>query len=213
MKLRGRVTLFCKREAGSLAYCAHCKQKVLDDICPLCGRDTERPVVANRKLQVVAWLLLGGLLGVLAGAHVYRPLDSERLMMWAILFFFLPFAPHLILGIRKRITQSIGLIRNFYLVCSIVLLAMAAAITANGALDSLPVRQVQTTVIQKQFSSGRYSVSYLIWVSSWRPGRSDERLEVSRELYSTLEAGRSVIVPLHSGALGLPWYGIVSPAR
>jgi len=84
---------------------------------------------------------------------------------------------------------------------------LALFIAGNGALDQSPVTPVRTTLISKQVTVGRYGrLSYTLRVRSWRAGRATEDFNVSGRTYRTTSTEKAVVVEIHRGRLGLPWY-------
>jgi hypothetical protein len=72
---------------------------------------------------------------------------------------------------------------------------------------------VQATVTQKNITRGRRSVTYTLTVRSWRPGKSNEDLEVNAATYQNAGVGQKITVQIHKGFFGLPWYSGVSTMR
>jgi hypothetical protein len=183
--------------------------------CGVCRQDTPAAAAkaVNNGLKKYSYVLLAGLFGTFAGAHYYPLLDSERLMAWTVCVFFLPMIAHVIVSVRKRLALDASWLRTLYLWSGGALLLLASCTIANGALDKLPVQQVRTAVIRKTISMGRRSTTRTLRVPSWRPGRDEERLEVSRATYQGLSVGEPISVEVHPGFFGMPWYGHIAPTE
>jgi hypothetical protein len=171
--------------------------------------ETRREV--NKKLQKYFYPSLAGLIGVLVGCHYYPPLDSERLAGCGVCLVFLPVVPHIVASARRRLASCVEWLQKLYLGCGSALLLIAACTIANGALDSSSARTVSAVVVQKAIYSGKYSTTRVVWTPSWRPDKDKERLEVSRELYRNLKVGEAIVVDMHPGVFGMPWYSRVAP--
>ena len=193
--------------------CPTCGSDFRNGQCPTCGRNSAGSIKAvNKELQKYSYPLFAGLCGILGAAHYYSPLDSDPLFALTIFILFVPIVLHIVLSVRKRLSSNAGPLRNAYVCSGAVLILLSSVILLNGALDRSPVRPVRTAVICKSISSGRHSTTYLLIVSSWRPGRTGEKLRVSRGTYRSMFVGEPMVVEVHQGLFGLPWYGQVSPA-
>jgi hypothetical protein len=101
--------------------------------------------------------------------------------------------------------------RRMYICSGLLLVIIALLLSLNGRLDNSPLRQVRATVIRKAVVEGRYGNQYDVTVSSWRPARSVENLNVRSDVFERAVVGKTVIIELHKGFFGLPWIGRVSP--
>ena len=160
----------------------------------MCGSPSPAEAVklAYRTLTTCSYLALAGLVGLLAGAHYYPPLDSERLMMIGVCIFFLPILLHIVSAVRKRLALDVGWLRAVYLTAGCALVLIALGTTANGALDRGAAQTIHPVVIRRSAIRGRYSVTRVAQVKSWRPGRELERLEVNAQTFAHIsEIGRA----------------------
>lgn len=141
--------------------------------------------------------LAPGLFGTYLAYGLYPLLDGYWLLILIVFLFFL------LVGLRPQASVFSGL----------ALAVLAAALLLNGVLDRAPASQLNTTVIHKAIFTGiqRYGTHYEVYVSSWRAGRSQEKLEVDSGLYKRVVVGETVTVEFHKGFLGLPWLGKISP--
>jgi hypothetical protein len=55
-----------------------------------------------------------------------------------------------------------------------------------------------------------HGTRYGLTVSSWRPGRSEELLNVVEGVFDRAQVAKPVVLEVHSGYFGLPWIGKVS---
>ncbi len=152
-----------------------------------------------------------GLCGIIIADYFYPPLDENPPMFLALTLFFLPILMQIVLISRKRLAPNVERLRRVYLYSGAILIGIAFVLGLNGLADRAPVRLVQTSIMRKSISSGRYSTSYHIFVSSWRPGEDHERLCVSRNSYHAMFVGEPIVVEVHPGLFALQWYGRISP--
>jgi hypothetical protein len=101
-------------------------------------------------------------------------------------------------------------LRAVYMCSSLALVLLGLMLFMNGGLDRPPGNEVRTTVIRKTVIRGR-TTQYHLWVSSWRPGRSEEDFNIGLREFDRATVGKSVTVELHSGFFGLPWRGDILP--
>jgi hypothetical protein len=80
----------------------------------------------------------------------------------------------------------------------------------NGALDRSPANYVRATVVEKTAPIGHREAQYSLRVSSWRPGRTFEDLNVGSREFARAMVRKHVIVEMHQGYLGMPWYAKVT---
>ena len=164
----------------------------------------------NKQIQKTLYVPFIGVLGVLLAQSVYPLLDRPALSVLVVVLFLLPFAVHIVSAVRKRLAANIGLLRRVYSYCGAVLIGLAASLGLNGWLDRAPVQFVRTSIIQKHVTRGRSSVTHVLDVSSWRRGRDEEHLQVSSAQYRSAESGQQVVIEVHGGRFGLPWYGSIA---
>ncbi len=85
--------------------------------------------------------------------------------------------------------------------------SLGVARQANMQLDASTPREIQTVVLQMNYSSGK-STTYYLYLPSWeRPGTA-EKVAVSKRLYQSVSVGDPICVTTHEGALHLAWYTI-----
>jgi len=132
-------------------------------------------------------------------------------MAFILCGFALPVILQLFSFLRRRSNEDIERWRRVYVYSGLVLVIIALLLFVNGGLDDSPLNQVKATVVRKAVVEGRYGNQYNVTVSSWRPARSIENLNVRSDVFERAVVGKAVIVELHKGFLGLPWIGRVSP--
>jgi hypothetical protein len=163
----------------------------------------------NRQIQKTLYVPFVGGLGVLIAQSAYPLLDRGALSVFAVLFL-LPFGVHIVSAVRKRLAADIGRLRRVYSYCGAVLIGFAAFLGLNGWLDRAPAQFVRTSIVHKHVTRGRSSVAHVLDVSSWRRGHDEEHLQVSSAQYRSMESGQEVVIEVHGGRFGLPWYGSIA---
>ncbi len=155
--------------------------------------------------------LIGGIAGIIIADQFYPPLDENPPIILALCLFFIPILLQIAVTVRKRLLHSFGWLRLVYIYSGSAAIVLAAVLGLNGMADFASVRHVQTSITRKYITSGRHSTSYHLVVSSWRPGRSEEKLRVNWTTYHATFVGEPVLVEVHHGLFALPWYGRISP--
>jgi hypothetical protein len=164
-------------------------------------------------MKKYTYMLWAGMIGAMAGIHYYPPLDGERLIGWSVAFFFLPIVLNFIALVWKRLAANLVWLRTAYLCCGSALLLLGSYTIANGAWDKAPVKIESSVVTLKNLVSGKNSKAYILRVPSWRPDRDEEELRVNHQTYNKLKVGQEILVEVHPGFLGMPWYGQVTPGE
>lgn len=143
-----------------------------------------------------------GMIGVLFNMVTYNPLDN------AILYW-IGATPCLIgwmviINARKRKKNAPALVSAAKWL-SLGSLCIPLVLLANGALDHSPIERHQQIVTRTILEHGRHgSTYYYLEVSSWRRGRTHEKVMVSERKYLDSTVGDPVVVETHAGALGIP---------
>lgn len=181
--------------------------------CPACGESAPASVKAlNKHIQKHTYLLLAGLVGIIIGDYLYPPLDENPALILGLGLFFLPILMQIVIIVRKRLPSNVDRVCRVYDHSGSILILLAAFLIVNGIADRAPVRHVETSITRKYITSGRYTTNYHLVVSSWRQGQDQERLRVGGKAYHSMYVGELVVVEVHAGLFGLPWYSRVSPA-
>jgi hypothetical protein len=192
--------------------CTKCGTRFHGARCPACGESA--PISAkilNKQLEKYSYPLFAGFVGIIIADYAYPPLDENPPMILALCLFLVPILLHIVVSVRRRFLDSFSWLRLVYIYSGSAAIVIATVLGLNGMADFASARNVQTSVTRKYISSGRYSTSYHLVVSSWRPGRSEEKLRVSGATYHATFVGEPVVVEAHRGLFALPWYGRVSP--
>ncbi|HLV94166.1 MAG TPA: hypothetical protein VKS44_03160 [Candidatus Acidoferrales bacterium] len=149
-------------------------------------------------------MLMPGLLACMLVRAAYPLLDDRIALGLMIAFFLLPFVVQLFLILRKQ--SNARLLRIVYACSGCALVILALVFFVNGGMDRSPGTVMRASVIRKSVLIGRHGTrQYHLKVSSWRPGRDSEDLNVSSGVFRRAAVGRSVAIEVHRGYLNLPW--------
>jgi hypothetical protein len=174
------------------------------------GGGTVASGVDAKQLLYFLLLIPAVFLGLLP-LGVYPPLDA-RFPFGLIIGAFLLSAVLRLSGIaRSQSGNDGGRWRTVSTCWGLALPLLGLLLFLNGRLDRFPRTTVQATVIRKTAPIGTREAQYGLTVSSWRPGRSIEDLNVGSRVFERAVVGKRVSVELHKGFFGLPWYGAISP--
>lgn len=165
--------------------------------------------------QLTKWIFaLGiGLGGCVEGARYYPPLDGNPLAALELCVFFLPILIHVVLTVRKRLGSNVEWLRKLYFCFGSFLILLACSLFLNGAMDRSPLTPIRTSILYKTITTGKYSSTHHLIVTSWRAGNRTENLSVDRDTYLNMVIGERVVVEVRRGLFGLTWYGGVTPDR
>jgi hypothetical protein len=157
-------------------------------------------------------VLVTGLAAGVIGILKYPPLDGDKVFLNSLLFstplFFLFtwFSVHLLKGRSTSHRELIGIF-----LFSLVVFPVAGKgynIFFNGVLDHGPPEIHRVAVLQKNTVRADGDESYYAVVQSWREDTVEptEKLEISRDLYQSLEPGSSTMtITTKPGAFGFEW--------
>jgi hypothetical protein len=196
-----------------MSYCAKCFHSFNGKRCPLCGG---HPVSTwgqmNDATKRYVYLNIAGLAAALLLTYRYPLLDTDTVLLTCLVVFFLPLLLQIVLAVRKQVATHFESLRAAYKWAGIASAAIAMLLLLNGALDRHSCSQVRSSIIRKTASHGRGGTSYYLTFSpSWRHGHNHEKLRVNRATFDSVRDGEPVAIDIHSGALGLPWFGKVTP--
>jgi hypothetical protein len=169
------------------------------------------PNAQGAKQVLYILLLIPGVFVSLFAVGSYPPLDSRPVMGMILGLFLLPVALQVLGFLLKRPSNGRDLWRIPYIFSSLALVLFAFLLFLKGGLDRWPRSEMRVTVMRKMVLEGRRATQYYLAVSSWRPGKTQEDIQVSKRVFDRAVAGRTVVVELHQGRFGLAWYGKVLP--
>jgi hypothetical protein len=161
--------------------------------------------VASDALKKWIILLFSGFAAVMVGAIKYTPLDSGFVYGLDLLLFFPPTIPYLVGCCNGRLPSYLPWLRPFMILSGTSLAIFALFTLLNGNLDRRSPQRISANVTRKIVDRGR-AKSYRIVVESWRPGHSTETLDVPESSFGGMRVGSPVLVKVHEGRFGCPWY-------
>ena len=163
------------------------------------------------KRLLYFFLLIPALMVSQMPLGIYPPLDS-RLPMGVIICAFLLSAVLQLTGIvQRQPAGQVGWRRTVYIGSGLALPLLGILLFMNGKLDRSTPQDVSATVIHKIAPIGYRQAQYRLIVSSWRPGRSFEDLNVNSRQFQSAIVGKRISIEMHKGSFGLPWYSHISP--
>jgi hypothetical protein len=163
-----------------------------------------------RKLLYFLLLIPALMVGMLP-LGVYPPLDTRLPMGVIIGAFLLSAVPQLTSIVGRRPGNGAGWWRTVSICSGLALPLFGLLLFLNGRLDRSTPYDVSARVIRKIAPGGYREAQSRLMVSSWRPGRSLEDLNVNSRVFERAAVGKSVTVELHKGYFGLLWCGNISP--
>lgn len=171
----------------------------------------ERTVIgpALDVMQLLYFLLLiPAVMVCLLVLGTYPPLDP-LLAMGSMICAFVLSAVARLWNIRTSSNNAVAW-RAVSTCAGLAIPIIAALVFLNGRLDSSPREEVRARVIEKTTPIGFREAQYGIRVTSWRPGKTIEDLNVGSRVFERAVIGKNVIVELHRGFFGMMWYGKIT---
>lgn len=159
---------------------------------------------------VPIFLLIAGIIGMIFGFSVYRPLDEGKAVLNSLqysiplLILFLFVSVNLLRGRSSSHRELIGIwVLSIF---AFILGGIGGEITLNGWLDKGKPMVHEVDVINKYTSRSKNNTTYHVVVKSWRKSEYSEKLMVNANLYDELEAGQSkMIITTKPGKFGFEW--------
>lgn len=176
--------------------------------------ETGEPVASagiDAKQLLYCLLLVPAVVLALLPLGVYRPLDTLLPLSAIICAFLLSAIPRLWRIAQRRSSIIVGVLQIVSTWAGLALPFLGLLLFLNGALDRSPGNYVRAKVIQKTSPIGYREAQYNLRVSSWWPGRTFEDLNVGSREFARTIVGKRVIVEMHQGYLGMPWYAKIMP--
>jgi hypothetical protein len=188
-----------------MTRCLNCGAERTGDQCEACGLTSAAAGVILRRnvLYRTGFFLVSTLAALLAG-HLYPPLELDGILIFVGVLFFVTLA--LAVQVERaalRLAEAEALKRIFYALIPVPLL-LAGILYVNGRFDASSASESEAAVVGK-FSMPALLPSRRLVVTSWRPGRSWERVPVGRIDFDRFRSGDLVVVRVQKGLLGIPW--------
>ncbi|MGH9861029.1 MAG: hypothetical protein ACRD5F_13495 [Candidatus Acidiferrales bacterium] len=168
----------------------------------------EAELAFRRRLISLTVIFLLGALAFLPASHYYPPLELDAMLILIGVIFFLTLGLAALLDLRARRHLEIEAWKRLFRGLVPVPWLLAAVLFVNGSLDHEPPKSLHAAVVGKFRMPGLLRVHRLV-VTSWREGRSYERLYVSTDDFARFQVGDAVQVRVQAGLVGIPWvYGV-----
>jgi hypothetical protein len=168
-------------------------------------RSMPAPTLDVRQLLYFLLLIPAGMLA-LQPLAIYPPLDTRFPMGFIICAFLLSAIPRLTSIVQRQSGNGMKWWRMVSTASGLALPLLGLLLFLNGRLDKSTPLDMKTTVIRKIAPIGYREAQYRLTVSSWRPGRNFEYLNVSSHVFERAVVGKSILLELHQGYFGLSWY-------
>jgi hypothetical protein len=188
-----------------MIHCLNCGAERQTDQCPACGLTTAAAEVMLRRRVVVrtAWFLVGAVIFVPA-SQIFPAVELDAIWIFMGVVFFAALALGYWIEHRARRHQEVEVMKRIYFGLIPVPWVLAALLFVNGRFDSSIPRTEPAAIIGKVSVAG-LPRGYRLVVTSWRGGRSVERLPVDRGDFDRFRPGDEVIVVVRDGLAGIPW--------
>lgn len=111
-------------------------------------------------------------------------------------------------GEKEAIQLSAPLLHTFIGFMAVGLVTIVAFAKIYRPVDSTGVSKTG-----RRHSTQRRGETYQIEIEAESLGKKKHLLDVNRDLYCVLNTGDAVLVEIHSGALGLSWYGQIRATK
>ena len=191
-----------------MTRCLDCGAQRSGGQCLSCGlTSAAAELVFRRRLVYRTAIFLAGSLLLPYISQIYPPLDLDLMLVFFGLLFFVALGLAILLDRRARKHLEIEVIKRIYWALIPLPWILAAALFANGRLDSPKnITYHPTTVDSRYYMKGVVRGSRRLFVISWRPNQHIERLAVDADDFARFHEGDPIVVGVESGALGIPWY-------
>ena len=185
--------------------CLDCGADRVSEVCDACGLSTVEAEFAFRRrlVSLVAVFLLGSI-AFLPASHYYPPLELDGILIFVGVLFFATLLLAGYLDWRARRHLEVEALKRVFRALVPLPWLLAGLLWVNGSFDSAAPQHRLTTVVGRFTMPGTLKQSR-ITVSSWRAGRSIERVPVTRDDYSRFAPGDNVDVVVKDGLVGIPW--------
>lgn len=189
--------------------CFDCGADRTADICSACGLSSDEAELAfRRRLLALTAVFLLGSIAFLPASHAYPPLELDAILIFIGVVFFAGVALAALLDWRARRHVEIEALKRVFRALAPLPWLLAGLMWVNGRFDSSKPLPRVTTVVEKFTMPGSLRQSR-ITVTSWRAGRSLERVPVSQEDYERFAPGDEVEIRMQEGLVAIPWvYGV-----
>ena len=188
-----------------MTRCLDCGFPRTADQCSACGlTSAAAEVLLRRRLfHRTAWFLLGAVIFIPV-SRLYPPLDSDPILIFVGVMFFLVLSLGFWIDLRARRHQEVELMKRIYFGFLPVPWLLTALLFINGRFDTAPPARPVATVVDKFSMPGFLRTNRLV-VRSWRSSKGFEHVPVDPDDFIRFQRGDQVIVQVQPGLAGIPW--------
>jgi len=192
-----------------MTHCLDCGAERQSDQCPACGLTSAAAEVVLRRRLVkrTAWFLVGAVVFVPA-SQIFPPVELDPILIFMGILFFAALSLGYWIEHRARRRREVEALKRIYFGLIPVPWVLAAVLFVNGRFDSSIPRTEPAAIIGKVSVAG-LPRGYRLVVTSWRGGRSIERVPVPRDDFDRFHPGDEVVVVVQDGLAGIPWVSAV----
>ena len=188
-----------------MTHCLNCASERIGDQCDACGLTTDAAEVLFRRrlLQLTAVFVVGSVI-FLPVSHLYPPLELDGIFIFVGALVFAGLSLAVTVDRRARRGQEIEALRRIFVGLVPVPWLLAGLLLVNGKFDSTPPVSHTVSVVGKFTMPGTLRSTRLA-VTSWRPGRTIERVPVMSSDFHRFDRGDVVEIRVQEGLVGIPW--------
>lgn len=188
-----------------MTRCLNCGEVRDADQCAACGlTSAAAEVLLRRRLLQLTAVFLVGAVTFLPISLVYPPLELDGIFIFVgvVVFFALVLAVNV--DRRSRRGLEIEALRRIFVGLVPIPWLLAALLLVNGKFDTTPP-VIHTARVEGKFTMPGTLRSTRLAVTSWRPGRSIERVPLAASDFHRFDRGDTVEVSVQEGLVGIPW--------
>ncbi len=194
-----------------------CDRISLNDEDRLSQRSWQRLLSGLYALSGLA--LLVGLTTMIWGLTAFTPLDPGQIFLFSLKWSLPAFALFLLISyssVKGNSSAHSHMLGLFFLsLAGLILLGFGTTIFLNGQLDQSPPAAHSALVIHKHYTKSKNNYTYHLTLESWREGRENEGITVSRSSYERVSVNEDLVnLVTRAGYLGFEWtvsYWIETP--
>ncbi|HYB62647.1 MAG TPA: hypothetical protein VEH50_14355 [Methylomirabilota bacterium] len=164
-------------------------------------------MLRRRLMKRTAWFLVGAVVFVPA-SQIFPPVELDPILIFMGILFFAALSLGYWIEHRARRRREVEALKRIYFGLIPVPWVLAAVLFVNGRFDSSIPRTEPAAIIGKVSVAG-LPRGYRLVVTSWRGGRSIERVPVPRDDFDRFHPGDEVVVVVQDGLAGIPWVSAV----
>ena len=147
---------------------------------------------------------------LIIGIVKFRPFDGGTIFLHSLSFSlvcFVLFSYFAMIFLKGRSNSHHELIVIWIIsLFSFIILGFGVMTTLNGALDKSNENEIETILLRKYYTKSKNSYTYYAVVESWRKGKVEQKIRVSRSFYKKLEKEKSrILIITKPGKFDFEW--------